>query len=64
MRNTFTTYDPRCVDKDFDGPSWSVPYYKSSDKYGSKISGPPEMAYQLPETKALIRKYRAEGEKQ
>jgi iduronate 2-sulfatase len=56
-------YDPRCVDKDFDGPSWSVPYYKSSDKYSSKISGPPEMTYQLPETKALIRKYRAEGEK-
>jgi iduronate 2-sulfatase len=56
-------YDPRCVDKELDGPSWSVPYYKNSDKYVSQISGPAELNYQLPETKALIRKYRAEGEK-
>lgn len=56
-------YDPRCVDKDLDGPSWSVPYYKNADEYISKKTGKPEMAYQLPETKALIRKYRAEGER-
>lgn len=55
-------YDPRCVDKDLDGPSWSVPYYKRSDKYISKKTGKPESYYQLPETKELIRKYRAEGE--
>ncbi len=55
-------YDPRCVDKELDGPSWSVPYYKNSDNYFPPGIGGPEMNYQLPETKALIRKYRAEGE--
>lgn len=55
-------YDPRCVDKDLDKPSWSVPYYKKSDEYNSKVTGLAEMNYQLPATKALIRKYRAEGQ--
>jgi iduronate 2-sulfatase len=55
-------YDPRCVDAELDGPSWSVPYYRNSDKYISKITGKPEGNYQLPETKALFRKYRAEGQ--
>ena len=54
-------YDPRCVDADLDKPSWSVPYYKKSDKYLSKKTGTPEGQYQLPETKALFRKYAAEG---
>ena len=26
-------YDPRCVDKDLDKPSWTVPYYKTDPKY-------------------------------
>jgi iduronate 2-sulfatase len=55
-------YDPRCVDKELDTPSWSVPYYKSSDEYISKKTGKPELGYQLTATKALIRKYRVEGE--
>jgi len=55
-------YDPRCVDKDLDAPSWSVPYYRNSDSYVSVLTGKPEQGYQLPETKALVRKYRAEGE--
>ena len=54
-------YDPRCVDENLDGPSWSVPYYKNSDNYYSQNTGAPEMNYQLPETKALIQKYRNEG---
>jgi iduronate 2-sulfatase len=54
-------YDSRCVDKDFDGPSWSVPFYRNSDKYYSEITGKPESGYQLTETKALFRKYRVEG---
>ena len=29
-------YDPRCVDNELDAPSWSIPYYKKSDKYISK----------------------------
>lgn len=54
-------YDPRCVDKELDAPSWSVPYYKGSEEYFSERTGKPELGYQLPETKELIRKYRAEG---
>jgi iduronate 2-sulfatase len=56
-------YDSRCVDADLDKPSWSIPYYKESDNYFPKITGKPEMGYQLASTKALIRKYRAEGQK-
>jgi iduronate 2-sulfatase len=55
-------YDPRCVDDDLDKSSWSIPYYKNSDKYFSKATGKPEMTYQLPETKEKIRKYRSEGQ--
>jgi len=55
-------YDQRCVDSDLDGPSWSVPYYKNSNKYFSLETGRPESAYQLPETKELFRKYRTEGQ--
>lgn len=55
-------FDPRCVDKELDALSWSVPYYKSPDEYFSKKTGKPELNYQLPETKLLIQKYRAEGE--
>ncbi len=55
-------YDPRCVDAELDAPSWSVPYYKNSDAFISKATGKPELNYQLPETKELIRKYSAEGE--
>lgn len=55
-------YDPRCVDDDLDGPSWSIPYYRRSDKYFPASTGRPEGQYQLPETRALIRKFTAEGE--
>lgn len=55
-------FDSRCVDKELDAPSWSVPYYKNQDEYFSKKTGKPELNYQLPETKLLIQKYRAEGE--
>jgi arylsulfatase A-like enzyme len=55
-------YDPRCVDSELDAPSWSVPYYKNSNKYFSEKTGRPESGYQLPETKALFRKYRTEGQ--
>jgi arylsulfatase A-like enzyme len=55
-------FDSRCVDKELDAPSWSVPYYKSQDEYFSKKTGKSELNYQLPETKLLIQKYRAEGE--
>jgi len=55
-------YDPRCVDDALDKPSWSIPYNKGSDKYFPETTGKPEGGYQLPETKALFAKYRAEGQ--
>ncbi len=55
-------YDSRCVDKDLDAPSWSVPYYKNSDDYLAESTGKPEAGYQKLETKELAKKYRAEGE--
>ncbi len=50
-------YDVRCVDKDIDKPSWSVPYYKTDSKYYGEYGEPAEGRYQLPETKALAEKY-------
>ncbi|MEI6275099.1 MAG: sulfatase [Prolixibacteraceae bacterium] len=54
-------FDSRCVDEDLDKPSWSIPYFKKSDKYYPVSTGSPEGQYQKPETKALFRKYNAEG---
>ena len=55
-------YDPRCVDKEIDGPSWSVPYYKTDLKYYDERYGEPALGrYQLTETKALVEKYFKEG---
>jgi arylsulfatase A-like enzyme len=51
-------YDPRCVDKKIDEPSWTVPYYKTDLKYYAEEFGEPVLGrYQLPETKALAEKY-------
>jgi len=50
-------YDVRCVDKDIDKPSWSIPYYKTDIKYYGTYGEPVENRYQLPETKALATKY-------
>ncbi|MDO8951535.1 MAG: sulfatase, partial [Draconibacterium sp.] len=55
-------YDPRCVDDDLDKPSWSIPYFRKSDMYFSKTTGKPEGQFQLPETKALVKKYTEEAE--
>ena len=54
-------YDVRCVDKDIDKPSWSVPFYKDPDDYYSKITGSPSLNYQLTETKQRIKKYQIEA---
>jgi iduronate 2-sulfatase len=55
-------YDPRCVDKDIDLPSWSIPFYKESKEYFPTALGEPALGqYQLPETKALILKLTAEA---
>ena len=55
-------YDPRCVDKDIDKPSWSVPYYKTDTTYYPAAYGQPALAhYQSPATKALVQKYLQEA---
>jgi arylsulfatase A-like enzyme len=51
-------YDPRCVDKENDKPSWSVQYYKTNKKYYPAQTGEPALErYQLTETKLLVAKY-------
>jgi len=56
-------YDPRCVDKDLDKPSWSIPFYKEHElpypkEYGAPVFG----YYQNKDVKAKIRKMIAEAE--
>jgi len=55
-------YDVRCVDKNLDQPSWSVPYYKVDKKYYSSVTGMPVLNYyQNPETKLQGEKYLKEA---
>ncbi|MFZ4582504.1 MAG: alginate lyase family protein [Paludibacter sp.] len=55
-------YDPRCVDKQTDALSWSVPYYKTALKYYNSTSGAPALGnYQLKETRELGEKYQNEA---
>ena len=51
-------YHPTCVDKDVDGPSWSIPFVKKvkDNYYASGYGLPAAGFYQLPETKAMILK--------
>ena len=59
-------YDSRCVDKEMDAPSWSVPYYnyfKTETRYYSNKTGTPALGqYQLEQTKELVAKYRKRAE--
>ena len=49
-------YDIRCVDKELDKPSWSVPYYATDKNLYSKQTGEPAINYyQNPETKRLAK---------
>jgi arylsulfatase A-like enzyme len=51
-------YDVRCVDKNIDKPSWSVPFYKTDKNLYSKETGMPVLTYyQNPETKRLGKMY-------
>lgn len=50
-------YDVRCVDKDIDKPSWSIPFYKTDSKYYGIYGDPAEGRYQDPVTKTLVAKY-------
>jgi arylsulfatase A-like enzyme len=55
-------YDPRCVDKELDKPSWSVPYYKTAKKYYAPGYGEPALErYQMKSTKDTVEKYLQEA---
>ena len=54
-------YDPRCVDKNLDKPSWSVPYYKTDKKYYAPFNEPLFGRYQASETRILAEKYLKEA---
>jgi iduronate 2-sulfatase len=54
-------YDFRCVDELSDAPSWSVPFFKTNEKYYPAETGVPGLWYQSKETKALVAKYQQEA---
>jgi iduronate 2-sulfatase len=54
-------YDPRCVDKNLDKPSWSVPYYKTNKKYYGQYDEPLFGRYQSPEARILAERYAKEA---
>jgi arylsulfatase A-like enzyme len=59
-------YDSRCVDQDIDKPSWSVPYYKTDDKYyargfGEPVVGRYQSAASRMEAERLTKEAQAQG---
>lgn len=56
-------YDPRCVDKDIDKPSWSIPFYKEKNlKYPEEYGEPAFGYYQNKEIKKRIADLEKEAE--
>lgn len=56
-------YHPSCVDKDFDKPSWTIPFLVAGeDAYADDENGGGAGVYKNPETLALIAKYTKEAE--
>jgi len=56
-------YDPRCVDDDTDGPSWSVPYHKTNDAYyAAGYDRPAAGRYQHPDNRAAAERYAREAQ--
>lgn len=54
-------FDPRCVDKNLDEPSWSIPFYTNSDDYYPKELGKAKTRYRSPKVLDDINKYSKEG---
>lgn len=59
-------YDPRCVDEDIDKLSWSVPYYKTEDRYyargfGEPVTGRYQSAASHQEAERLTKEAVAQG---
>lgn len=56
-------YDPRCVGKQYDAPSWSIPYKESSDyKYPEEYGAPALSYYANEDAKKIVAKLEAEAE--
>ncbi|TLX72780.1 sulfatase [Labilibacter sediminis] len=55
-------YDPRCVDKQYDKPSWSIPYKESAKySYPEKYGEPGLSYFALEENKKQVEKYTKEA---
>lgn len=55
-------YDPRCVDKSYDKPSWSIPYKISAKYIYPEEWGEPALSYYVSkEGKEIVAKYEAEA---
>ncbi len=55
-------YDPRCVDKQYDKPSWSIPYSESSKyNYPAEYGEPVLSYYASPKSKEIAQKLRNEA---
>lgn len=55
-------YDPRCVDKQYDGPSWSVPYSESARYEYPEAYGEPALSYYaLQESKTIVHQLEEEA---
>lgn len=55
-------YDPRCVDKQYDKPSWSIPYKESAQyTYPEKYGAPGLSFYAAEENNKIVAKYTNEA---
>ena len=55
-------FDPRCVDNDYDGPSWTIPYKESSRyNYPSEYGEPALSYYALPDAKERVKELQKEA---
>ncbi|WP_430809553.1 MULTISPECIES: sulfatase [unclassified Carboxylicivirga] len=55
-------YDPRCVDKQYDGPSWSIPYSESAKYTYPEAYGEPGLSYYaLKENQLRVRELEQEA---
>ncbi len=54
-------YDPRCVDKKSDKPSWSKPFALYNLNYNPKFPKPVNAAYQDPEIHKLFKELQSKG---
>ncbi len=54
-------YDPRCVDKKSDAPSWSKPFVLHNVPYNPKFPKPVNAAYQDPEIHKVFKELQSKG---